>query len=41
MAIPAFDDNGNLPEGPHDATPEEIRETLVDAFDGSLTASFG
>jgi hypothetical protein len=37
MAIPAFDDNGNLPEGPHDATPEEIRETLVDAFDGSLT----
>jgi hypothetical protein len=35
MAIPAFDDSGNLPEGPHDATPVEIRERLVDAFDGS------
>lgn len=37
MTIPAFDDAGNLPEGPHDATPDEIREHFVDAVAGSLT----
>ena len=37
MGIPAFDDAGNLAEGLHDATLDEIRERLVEAFAGSRT----
>lgn len=37
MTIPEFDEAGNLPEGPHDAALDEVRERLVDGFAGSLT----
>lgn len=37
MAIPDFDDAGNLPAGVHDATIDEVRQHLVETFEGSLT----
>ncbi len=37
MAVPAFDDNGNLPPGRHDATIEDVRSALVDPFVASNT----
>ncbi len=43
MAIPGFDAHGNLPPGRHAASPDEVRDALVAAFDGSTTraAIFG
>lgn len=37
MTIPAFDDAGNLPEGPHDATIDDIMTQLVEPFERSPT----
>ena len=37
MAIPDFDENGNLPAGEHTATLDEVRSALVDAFPESRT----
>lgn len=39
MGIPAFDEHGNLPPGYHDASPDEVRAALVDAFGASRTRS--
>ncbi len=32
MAVPPFDDHGNLPPGQHDATVDDVRAALVDPF---------
>lgn len=37
MAIPAFDDDGNLPAGRHAASDDEVHRTLVRAFPTSKT----
>ncbi len=39
VAIPEFDDSGNLPPGRHQATADDIRAALVDAFPTSRTRS--
>jgi len=37
MAIPDFDQHGNLPPGRHEATVEEVRDRLVTPFEASAT----
>jgi hypothetical protein len=37
MPVPAFGDGGLLPAGRHEATVEDVRAALVDAFEGSST----
>jgi hypothetical protein len=39
VAIPDFDDNGNLPPGRHQASPEQVREVLAQRFPTSTTRS--
>src|SRR5690606_13179134 len=39
VAIPDFDQRGNLPPGRHRASAAEIRDSLVDAFPTSRTRS--
>jgi hypothetical protein len=39
MALPDFDEHGNLPPGRHEADDEAVRSALVDAFPSSRTRS--
>ena len=39
MAIPKFDDNGNLPPGRHEASADDVHDALVARFPTSTTRS--
>ncbi|CAN5686515.1 hypothetical protein BH24ACT14_BH24ACT14_13230 [soil metagenome] len=39
VSIPSFDTAGNLPEGRHPASVDEVRKVLVDGFPSSRTRS--
>jgi len=39
VSIPSFDTAGNLPEGRHPASVDDVRKVLVDGFPSSRTRS--